>query len=71
MAKADSKKPTKVKVVNPNEPMGFALFIAWIGALIYFVQLSEGFWGFIVAFLKACVWPAYVLHAVLKALNIN
>lgn len=67
-----SKKQQTMKVVNNGGgPIGFTLFLAWIGALVYFVQLSEGFWGFILAFLKACVWPAYVLHAVLGALRIH
>lgn len=49
---------------------GYVLFMLWIGALVYFVQQSEGFWGFIVAILKACVWPAYVMFEVLKVLGL-
>lgn len=66
MAK-DSVK--KVRVMNQG-PVAFVFFMAWIGALVYFVQRSHGFWGFILAFLKSVVWPAYVLHAVLKLLHI-
>jgi hypothetical protein len=61
---------SRTKVVNDSS-WGFVLFTAWFGALVYFVQQSSGFSGFVVAFLKACVWPAYVLHAVLKLLNIS
>ncbi|MGZ6004743.1 MAG: hypothetical protein ACXWLH_01185 [Candidatus Saccharimonadales bacterium] len=61
----------KVKVINKGGgPMGFVLFLAWIGALVYFVQNSEGFGGFLLAILKSIVWPAYVLHAVLGILHI-
>lgn len=68
MAKIDKKS---VKVINKSGgPLGFTLFAAWIGAVVYFVQNSYGFWGFILAVLKACVWPAYVLHRVLQLLNI-
>lgn len=59
-----------VKVINEGGPMGFVLFMAWIGALVYFVQQSEGFGGFILAILKSAIWPAYVLHSVLELLNI-
>lgn len=59
-----------VKVVNKGGPVGGVLFMAWVGAIVYFVQNSEGFGGFILAILKACVWPAYVVHSVLKLLNI-
>ena len=60
-----------VKVINENGgTVGFTFFLAWVGALVYFVQQSEGLWEFIVAILKACVWPAYVLYEVLQRLNI-
>lgn len=49
---------------------GYILFTAWVGALVYFVQQSDGFWGFFVAIFKACVWPAYVMFEVLKALGL-
>ncbi len=59
-----------VKVVNKGGPIGGAYFLTWIGAVVYFVQHSVGFWGFILALLKACVWPAFVMHRVLQILNI-
>ncbi len=60
-----------LKVVNNNQaaPMGYVLFMAYIGAVIYFYQQSETFWGFILALLKAAVWPAYVMLNVLQALG--
>lgn len=61
----------KTKIVQQQGPWGYVLFMAWIGAVVYFVRLSDGFWGFILAVLKACVWPAYVLHHVLGLLNIR
>jgi hypothetical protein len=63
-------KKDKVKVINKDGPLGFVFFTAWIGALVYFVQNSVGFWGFVLAVLKSLVWPAFVLHAVLKLLAI-
>jgi hypothetical protein len=65
------KNSKPVKVVNKGGgPIGFTFFLAWVGAVVYFVQQSSGFWGFILAVLKACVWPAFVLHKVLVLLNI-
>lgn len=60
-------KHTKTAV--DNGPMGFVLFVAWIGAVVYFVGNADGFWNIIVAFLQACVWPAYVLYYVLGLLG--
>jgi hypothetical protein len=55
-----------VKIINQHGPTGFIFFVAWVGAVVYFVQQSHGFWGFILAVLKACVWPAFVVyHALL------
>lgn len=61
-----------VKVINKNKgPMGGVLFAAWIGAIFYFEGIAYGFWPSVLAFLKACVWPAYVVHAVLGLLHIS
>lgn len=57
------------KTVVDNGPMGFVLFVAWVGAVVYFVGNVDGFWNIIVAFLQACVWPAYVLYYVLQLLG--
>jgi hypothetical protein len=63
-------KASKVKVVNQG-PVSFVFFVAWVGALVYFVGQVDGFWNIILAFLKACVWPAIVMHRVLEILNIQ
>lgn len=63
-------KENTIKVINKGGPMGFVLFAAWIGAVVYFVQQSAGFGEFVVAFLKACVWPAFVMHRVLELLSL-
>ncbi len=62
-----AKSKPNVKVDNP---WGFVLFVAWIGALIYFIERNQGFWGDVLAFLQAAVWPAYVLYEVLTRLAI-
>lgn len=50
--------------------LGWILFTGWVGALVYFVQQSEGFWGFFVAIFKSVFWPAYVLYEVLGSLGL-
>ena len=59
MAKTGNEKI--VKVVTDQGPLGWIAFTAYIGAVIYFFNLDQTFWGFILALLKAAVWPAYVL----------
>ena len=63
------KNDKTVKVINDHGPSGFVFFIAFIGAVVYFVQQSDGFWGFILAILQAIVWPAYVVYHVLLLLG--
>ncbi len=57
----------KIKVDNP---WGYVLFVAYIGALVFFIERNVGFWGDALAFLQAAVWPAYVLYHVLGILGI-
>lgn len=63
-------KDKKTKVVTSDGPLGLFFIMAYIGAVIYFVQQNEGFWGFILALLQGFVWPVYVIHAVLKLLGV-
>lgn len=58
-----------VTINKTDGAAGFVLFMAWVGALVYFVQRSEGFGGFIVAVLKACIWPAYLIHRAFELLG--
>lgn len=60
----------KIKVINES-PLGWIFFTAYIGAVVYFYQLEPTFLGFIVALLKALVWPAYVVYEALGLLGIK
>ncbi len=63
------KNEKTVRVMNDHGPSGFIFFVAFIGATVYFVQQSSGFWGFILAILKAIVWPAFVVFHALHLLG--
>ncbi len=69
MAKS-TKNKVKQKAYDEST-MGFVLFVAWFGALFYFAHQAQGFGGYILAFLKACVWPAYLLYYALQALGVS
>jgi hypothetical protein len=60
----------KVKVVNPAAPFGGMYFLSFIGAAVHFVDQSAGFWEFILAILKALVWPAFLINQVFDLLRI-
>ena len=44
--------------------------LGFIGAAVYYIQQAHGFWPVIVAILKACVWPAFLVHGLLKFLSL-
>lgn len=58
------------RVVVQSAQWGF-FFIAYIGAAVYFVSVSDGsFWGVVWGLLQAIVWPAFVVYHVLVLLHV-
>ena len=45
---------------------GAMYLLGLIGAAIYYIQAATGFWGGVVGFLKALVWPAFLVYELLK-----
>jgi hypothetical protein len=45
---------------------GCAYFLGFIGAAVYYISQATGFWMGVVGFLKALVWPAFLVHGLLK-----
>ena len=37
-----------------------------IGAAVYYIPQAAGFWPGVVGFLKALVWPAFLVYGLLK-----
>ena len=50
--------------------LGGAYFLTIIGAAIYFIHLSTGFWSGVVGLLKAFIWPLFVTYRVLELLHL-
>ena len=38
----------------------------FLGAVIYYISISTGFWAGVLGFLKAIVWPAFLVFNLLK-----
>jgi hypothetical protein len=45
---------------------GFGYFLGFLGAAIYYISTATGFWNGVLGFLKAIVWPAFVVFEILK-----
>ena len=45
---------------------GIAYFLGVIGAAVYYISAATGFWAGALGFLKALVWPAFLVFELLK-----
>lgn len=45
---------------------GGVYFLGFIGAAVYYIQESSSFWGGVLGFLKALVWPAFLVYEMLR-----
>ena len=43
--------------------------LGFIGAAIYYISTATSFWGGVLGFLKALVWPAFLVYETLKFLG--
>lgn len=43
--------------------------LAFIGAVIYYIQLADTFWAGVLGILKAIVWPAMLVYKLLGFLG--
>jgi hypothetical protein len=53
------KKEMKYKY---HRACGGIYFLGFIGAAVYYIQQSATFWQGVVGFLKALVWPAFLVY---------
>ena len=54
------KNAGKVQV-KTNGTNGF-YFLGFLGSAIYFISTATGFWDGVLGFLKAIVWPAFLVY---------
>ena len=43
--------------------------LGFIGAAIYYISVATGFWMGVLGFLKAIVWPVFLVMEALRALG--
>ena len=56
---------------NPNNNIGNAVYgLGLIGAAIYFIQHATTFWVGVLGFLKALIWPVFVVYKLLEFLKL-
>jgi hypothetical protein len=45
-------------------------FLAFLGAAVYFIGQATDFWDGFVGFLKALVWPAFLVYEIFVTLSV-
>lgn len=48
---------------------GLIYALGFIGAAIYFIGHANSFWGGVLGFLKALVWPVFIVMGLLRAIG--
>ncbi len=48
-----------------NKCGGCGYFLGFLGAAIYYISTATGFWMGVLGFLKALVWPAFLVFKLL------
>lgn len=68
-AKKVTSKEMKCNIQNKSCG-GCFYFLGFIGAAIYYIQTATGFWMGVLGFLKAIVWPVFLVYGLLKSLGL-
>ncbi len=55
--------------VKNNAPQSAVYGLGLIGAAIYYISQASSFWMGFIGFLKALVWPAFLVYEALKAIH--
>ncbi|MGN6265695.1 MAG: hypothetical protein ACTHM5_08475 [Ginsengibacter sp.] len=69
MEKDLSEYKKKKRTASANGASGGIYGLAFIGALIYFIQQATTFWMGVLGFFKALVWPAVLIYKVMEFLK--
>ena len=48
---------------------GTVYFLGFIGAAIYFIGIASTFWQGVLGFLKAIIWPTFLVYGALKLIG--
>ena len=57
------------KIQNSNPAGGAVYGLGFIGAAIYFISTATNFWIGVLGFLKAIIWPVFLIYNALKHLG--
>ena len=56
--------------VKDNGANGAVYCLGLVGAVVYYFQHADTFGQYVVGFLKALVWPAFLVHKIMETINL-
>ena len=65
-----SKNVTASMSKNVTASTGGFYFLAFLGAAVYFISQATDFWDGVLGFLKALVWPAFLVYEIFVTLSV-
>ena len=70
MIKMAKKKKKECKHSITTSCTGGGIYgLVFLGAAIYYISQATGFWNGVLGFLKAIIWPAFLIYEALKYLG--
>jgi hypothetical protein len=69
MSEEQNNNCCKPKYADRGASSGAVYGLGFIGAAIYFISAATSFWIGVLGFLKAIVWPAFLVYEALKTLG--
>ena len=67
--KANLKKEVKMSCDTKGNCGGAVYGLGFVGAAVYYISTATGFWNGVWGFLKAIVWPAFLIFEAFKFLG--
>ncbi|MGV8141208.1 MAG: hypothetical protein ACP5NW_02070 [Candidatus Woesearchaeota archaeon] len=64
------KKECDCRNYSMHGHAGAGYGLGFIGAAVYFIAQATTFWMGVLGFLKALVWPAFLIYGLLKFLGL-
>ncbi len=63
------KKENSRRDIGSCGPAGAVYGLGVVGAAVYYISHATGFWMGVIGFLKAIVWPAFLVYGLLSFLG--
>ncbi|WP_297692340.1 hypothetical protein [uncultured Eudoraea sp.] len=57
-------------ITHTNQASNAVYGLGLLGAAVYYIQMATSFWAGVIGFIKALLWPAFIVYEVLKHLEL-